>query len=126
MLKPSIRNPVQAPIAAEPSHRISQATISRLRPSLSNTQASPSHNGQEARSPATQVELYRLCLLIEVKQTAMLRCGNTCFCEGFRMPAASNRATNAGGRRTKTAKGRNRDLGDGRAASGHVLSYGDL
>jgi len=27
------------------------------------------------------------------------------------MPAASNRATNAGGRRTKTAKGRNRDLG---------------
>src|ERR1700732_4375741 len=74
MLKPSITNPVQAPIAAEPSHRISQATISRLRPSLSNTQASPSHNGQEARSPATQVELYRLCLLIEVKQTAML-CG---------------------------------------------------
>src|SRR5580704_17391390 len=33
------------------------------------------------------------------------------FCEGFRMPAASNRATNAGGRRTKTATGRNRDLG---------------
>jgi hypothetical protein len=36
---------------------------------------------------------------------------NVGFCEGFRIPAASNRATNAGGRRTKTAKGRNRDLG---------------
>ena len=33
------------------------------------------------------------------------------FCEGFRMPAGSNRATDAGGRRTKTSKGRNRDLG---------------
>ena len=43
------------------------------------------------------------------------------------MPAASNRATDAGGRRTKTSKGRNRDLGRvGRAASGQVLSYGDL
>src|SRR3984893_6216775 len=36
---------------------------------------------------------------------------NVGFWEGFRMPAASTRATNAGGRRTKTAKGRNRDLG---------------
>jgi hypothetical protein len=27
------------------------------------------------------------------------------------MPAGSNRATDAGGRRTKTSKGRNRDLG---------------
>ena len=33
------------------------------------------------------------------------------FCEGFRMPAGSNRATDASGRRTKTSKGRNRDLG---------------
>ena len=52
---------------------------------------------------------------------------NVGLCEGFRMPAGSNRATDAGGRRTKTSKGRNRDLGRvGRAASGHVLSYGDL
>jgi DNA invertase Pin-like site-specific DNA recombinase len=45
---------------------------------LSSAQASRSHNGQEARRPATQVG-YRLCLFIEVKQTAMLRCGNRCF-----------------------------------------------
>ena len=37
-------------------------------------------NGQAARPPATQVELgYRLCLLIEVKQTTMLQCGNLRF-----------------------------------------------
>ena len=32
-------------------------------------------------------------------------------CEGFRMPAASDDAASSGGRRTKTSKGRNRDLG---------------
>jgi hypothetical protein len=33
------------------------------------------------------------------------------YCEGFRMPAASDDAASSGGRRTKTSKGRNRDLG---------------
>ena len=52
---------------------------------------------------------------------------NVGLCEGFRMPAASNRATNTDGRRTKTSKGRNRALGyTGRAAPGRALRYGDL
>ncbi len=37
--------------------------------------------------------------------------GGFSFCEGFRMPAAPNAAAHSGGRRTKTCKGGNRDLG---------------
>jgi hypothetical protein len=52
---------------------------------------------------------------------------DVCTCEGFRMPAASDDAASSGGRRTKTSKGGNRDLGalagPRRAA---ILSYGDL
>ena len=37
--------------------------------------------------------------------------GEVCNCEGFRMPAASDDAASCRGRRTKTSKGGNHDLG---------------
>jgi hypothetical protein len=45
----------------------------------------------------------------ECESRVMLANGR--LCEGFRMPAASDDAASSGGRRTKTSKGRNRDLG---------------
>ena len=44
------------------------------------------------------------------------------FCEGFRMPAAHERAASAGGRRSKTSKGRNR----GMHANCHTLGPGPV
>ena len=50
----------------------------------------PSHNEEKTRPSAAKVEAVEhasLCLLIGVNRPLLLRCGNACFCEGFRMTA---------------------------------------
>jgi hypothetical protein len=53
----------------------------------------------------------RECSLIEAKRKASNRSEPFRLCEGFRMPAATERFRAHGGRRTKTSKGGNRDEG---------------
>jgi hypothetical protein len=86
-LWPKIREALNKPGRTEVVRKIAArfgvdpSAVQRIRlAALSKAQASPAHNDREARPPATQVELgYRLCLLIEVKQTTMLQCGNRRF-----------------------------------------------
>ena len=85
-LWPKIREALNKPGRTEGVRKIAArfgvdlSTVQRISRPFSKAQASPAHNGREARPPATQVELgYRLCLLIEVKQTVMLQCGNSRF-----------------------------------------------